>query len=194
MKNRGKLISLALGIFVLLFPIMARAEFSAVIKSTNKGKVFQSRIFVGKDRTRMTSDEGIIITRMDQNVVWILMPKEKMYMEQAFDPTKAVATQEKVEGEIERKLVGHEMIDDRSTDKYKVVFIRNNKKEIMFQWMTNGIDVPVKMAAGDNSWIVEYKDIRPGKQANSLFEVPYGYQKVAAGMPSMKDMFKGIAK
>jgi hypothetical protein len=193
MKNKVKLISLVLGIFVFLFPIAARADFSADMISTTKGKVMKSKVFMGKDKMRIEAGEGITISRMDKKVVWILMAKDKTYMEQALDPSKAVATQEKVKGEVERKLIGKEMIDGRSTDKYQIVFTRNNKKEIMLQWIAAGIPFPVKMAAGDNSWIVEYKNIKTGKQADSLFEVPAGYQKFAIGA-SMKDMLKGMVK
>ena len=42
---------------------------------------------------------------------------------------------------------------------------------------------PVKTAAADGSWTVEYKNIDRGSQADSLFEVPAGFQKTA--MPGM---------
>ncbi|MFA5099425.1 MAG: hypothetical protein WC547_00885 [Candidatus Omnitrophota bacterium] len=118
------------------------------------------------------------------------MPKDKMYMEQAFDPAQAPATSEKVQGEVERKRIGQETIDGKKADKYQVVYTSNRKKESMFQWIVPGITMPVKMAAADNSWSVEYKNIKTGKQPDSLFEVPAGYQKFSMGMPSMKDMFK----
>jgi hypothetical protein len=39
---------------------------------------------------------------------------------------------------------------------------------------------------------MEYKNINTGKQPDSLFEVPAGFQKFAMGMPSMKDMMKNF--
>jgi hypothetical protein len=64
----------------------------------------------------------------------------------------------------------------------------------MYQWISKGIAMPVKMAAVDNSWIVEYKNIKTGKQPDSLFEIPAGYQSFAMGKPSMKDLFKGLGR
>ena len=151
-------------------------------------------IFISKDKTRMETLEGITITRMDKKVVWILMPKDKMYMEQPFDPSKAVASSEKVSGEIERKLIGQEIIDGKMTNKYQIVYNQNGKRETIFQWLAVGLKIPVKTAAGDNSWIMEYKNIKTGKQSDALFEVPADYQKFSYQRPSVKDILKGLVR
>ena len=195
MKNRIELIALTVGIFTFFLITMAQAaDFSADMINKTKAGVIKGKIFMSKDKTRMETQESISITRMDKKIVWILMPKDKMYMEQAFDPAKAAATSEKVNGEIERKLIGQEVIDGRKTDKYQVTYTQNRKKETMLQWIASGITMPVKMAAVDNSWTMEYKNIKTGKQPDSLFEVPAGYEKFSTRMPSMKDMFKGFVR
>jgi hypothetical protein len=191
MSAKIKLIGLAAGVFCVFSAASAQAtDFSADMINKTGGKVFQGKIFIGQDKTRLETQESISITRMDKKVVWILMPKDKMYMEQAFDPSRAPATSEKVDGEVERKLIGPEVIDGKKADKYQVMYTSKRKKESMFQWISSGIPVPVKMAAVDNSWSMEYKNIKKGKQPDSLFEVPAGYQKFSMGMPSMKNMFK----
>ena len=115
-------------------------------------------------------------------------------MEQSFDPGKVVAFTEKIKGEIERKLLGQETIDGRMTDKYEVVYEVNGKTETMFQWMAEGLSIPVKTAAADNSRTTEYKNIKTGKQPDSLFEIPADYQKFSYQMPSMKDMLKRFGR
>jgi hypothetical protein len=52
-----------------------------------------------------------------------------------------------------------------------------------YQWMATDINFPVKTAAVDGSWSMEYKDIKLGSQPDSLFELPAGYQKMS--IPSM---------
>jgi hypothetical protein len=191
MQMKMKVILLVTGFFAVVFASMANAaDFSADMINTAGGKVFKGKIYMGNNKTRMETQESISITRMDKKVVWILMPKDKMYMEQVFDPSRAPVTSEKVEGEVERKLIGQEVIDGKKADKYKVVYTDKRKKESMFQWISPGIAMPVKMAAVDNSWSTEYKNIKTGKQSDALFEIPAGYQKFSMGMPSMKDMFK----
>jgi hypothetical protein len=169
-------------------------DFSADMISTSRGGIFRGKIFVSQDKVRMESPQSITITRIDKKVMWILMPQEKTYMEQALDPTKTAATSEKVEGEIERKLIGQETIDGRATKKYEVVYNQNGKGETMFQWLADGLKIPVKLAAGDNSWTMEYKNIKIGKQPDALFEVPADYQKFSYQMPSMKDILEGLSR
>jgi hypothetical protein len=195
MKNRVKLISLAMGIFTLFLTMTVFADdFSADMISTTQGKSFKGKIFINKDKIRMETAESITITRLDKKVVWMLMPKDKMYMEQPVDTSKTVATSEKISNEIERKLISREMIDGRMADKYQVVYNANGKRVAIFQWIVAGLKIPVKTAAVDGSWTMEYKNIKTGKQPDSLFEVPGDYQKFSVQMPSMKDIFKGLVK
>jgi len=191
MKNRVKLMVLAMGVFILFLASIVMAEdFSADMVSTTKEGTLEGKIFVSQDRVRMEIPESISITRMDKKVVWILMPSGKMYMEQPFDPGKVVAFTEKIKGEIERKLLGQETIDGRMTDKYEVVYNAYGNTETMFQWMAEDLNIPVKTAAADNSWTTEYKNIKTGNQPDELFEVPADYQKFSNQMPSMKDMLE----
>lgn len=168
-------------------------EFSADMVSTSKTGTFKGTMYVGKDKTRMESADNITITRMDKKVVWILMPKEKMYMEQPFDPKASVPASGKVEKEVERVLVGKEKVSGQLADKYQVTYMNNGEKETMYQWLAPGLQIPVKLAAADNSWAMEYKNIKKGAPADSLFEVPADYQKFSMKMPSMKGMLKGMA-
>jgi hypothetical protein len=193
-KRFGALFLLA-GVFVFFCAGFVRAEdFSADMINTVKGKVMKGKIFISKDKMRMESQEAITITRMDKKIVWILMPKDKMYMEQAFDPAKAVSTAAKVSGEIERKQIGQEMIDGKMADKFQVVYSLGKKKETIFQWIVAGAGIPVKTAAADNSWSTEYKNIKKSRQPDDLFEVPAGYQPFSFQKPSMKDVFKGLVR
>jgi len=195
MKNRVRLISLVTVVFILFLAAVVLAEdFSADMINTTKSGIFKGKIFISNDRVRMDTPEGITITRMDRKVIWILMPKEKMYMEQPFDPSKAAATSEKIDGEIERKLIGQEMIDARLTSKYQVVYNENGKRTTIFQWIAGDLKIPVKTAAGDNSWTMEYKNIKRGRQPETLFEIPAGYQEFSYQKPSMKNILKGLIR
>ena len=192
-------VMLFLGMFALVTAAAARADdFAADVVSKAKGHVTTGKMFISKDKTRMEMADGVTISRMDKKVIWILMPKDKTYMEQAFDPSKSAQTSEKVNGEIERKLVGKDMVEGKMADKYQVTYTNGRKKETMYQWLVSGIKIPVKTAAADGSWETLYKNIKTSRQPDSLFEVPAGYQKFGmggpGGMPSFKDMFKNMGK
>ena len=88
--------------------------------------------------------------------------------------------------------MGSETIDKHPAKKYEVTYTESGKKTRMYQWMATDINFPVKMAAVDGSWSVEYRNIKMGSQPDSLFEVPAGYSKMdMPDMSSMPQMPKG---
>ena len=165
------------------------AEFSADMVMTSGGSTTTSKVFMKGEKSRMESQgqPGYTIVRNDKKVMWMVMTDQKMYMEMAPDPKQAPQG-DKVTGEVSRKLIGKETIDGRSTEKYEVTFKEGNKTEKMYQWIATDIKFMVKMAAVDGSYTMEYKNIKMGPQADSLFEVPSGYKKMA--MPAMPQMPK----
>jgi hypothetical protein len=113
------------------------------------------------------------------------MPKQKSYIEMKFDPSKDQSPREKVQGEVSRKLIGSETVDGHPTKKYEVT-VRDGKKQMKtFQWLATDLNnFPIKTAAVDGGWAMEYRNIKMGSQPDSLFEAPKGYKKTAMpGMP-----------
>ena len=164
-------------------------EFSAESISRFGGKTTSSKMFVSGNKWRVESSfmgrKSIMIARQDKNVVYILMPQQKMYMEQKLDPKQVVAMSGKVPGEIERKKVGTGKINGVMCDKYKIVYKPSDEspKITVFQWIGKN-HMPMKSAAIDGSWSSEMKNIKIGKQPAKLFELPKGYKKFQ--MPKMK--------
>lgn len=188
------LIAVTVCLSVSAVGVSIASDFSADMISKSGEGTFQSRVFITNQKTRMESQDAVTISRLDKKVVWILMPQERMYMEQPFDDSKAVARSEKVDNEIGRTLVGKETIDGMATEKYKILYEREGEQETMFQWIAVDTKIPVKLAAGDDSWTIEYKNIKPGKQPDALFEIPAGYEKFAVEMPTMSDVMGGMGR
>jgi hypothetical protein len=176
--------------FFILTGVASAEDFSADIVNTAGGMSFQGKIFVSKEKTRMEMPGAITIARMDKKIAWVLMPAQQMYMEQPINPA-TMATSEKVSGEIERKLIGSDIIEGRKADKYRVVYTDDSgKKWVMLQWFMSGLNIPVKSASEDASWSMEYKNIKRGAQPDALFEVPAGYKKFSYGIGALKDMLQ----
>jgi outer membrane lipoprotein-sorting protein len=167
--------------FIFLFSGVASAlEFSADTVMTTKGHKTTGKIFFSKDKMRMdmVSPQNMsMITRIDKKVAWKIMPKEKTYMEIPLNMKNKPMVEEKMQGEMERKLVGAETIDGHPAKKYLITYKSDNAQEQVYQWMATDINFPVKTAAVDGSWTQEYKNIKFGSQPGSLFEVPAGYKK-----------------
>jgi len=161
-------------------------EMSATIVNNAGGRSATSKFYMKNDKVRMETEMGggmYTIVRKDLKKVWMVMPPSKSYMEIEESKEAQKLPEEKVKGEVSRKEVGKEVIDGHPTIKYEVTAKVEDKVTTTYQWMATDINFPVKMAAVDGSWSVEYKDIKIGGQPDSLFELPEGYKKTA--MPAM---------
>jgi hypothetical protein len=170
-------------------------SFSADVVTSSPQGSFTGKIYVDGDKVRMELPVAVTITRTDTKTAYTLMPSQKMYMEQAFDPSQAVATKEKVDGELERTLIGPDVVDGKPAKKYRVTYEANGIKAVVLQWMLDGVAIPVKTASEDGSWSMEYKNLVIGAQPAELFEVPGDYQKFSYGnMASMAGALKNAIK
>ncbi len=167
-------------------------EFSADVISNFKGQTFNSKMYFEKDKWRTESEnkgmKAISIVRKDKNLLWNLMPDQKMYMEMAIPEQQLRGMSKAVADEISRKKVGTEQINGMPCDKFEISHKNKatGQTEVLYQWL-NRDGIPVKTAARDGSWSTELKNIKMGRQPDSLFEVPAGYtkQKMPAGMGKM---------
>ena len=169
-------------LFVLSLTVFASAmEFSADMIMTSAQGNMTGKMFYKPDRFRSdikSPQQMISITRLDKKVAWNIMPAEKMYMEMPLDLRTKPMVEDKVNGEIDRKLVGSETVDGHPAQKYLITFKSGNAKEQVYQWWATDIKFPVKTAAVDGSFTQEFKNIKIESQPNSLFELPSGYQKI----------------
>ena len=171
---------LVLALVLLHAPAFAE-DFSADMVSRSPQGSMTAKMYVSGNKSRIESAGTITITRLDKKVAWILMPNEKVYMEQPLDPRSAASMQEKVDGEVERKEEGKETVNGMMTTKYRVTVASQGRRESMFQWVDEDMNFPVKTAAIDGSWSTEFKNIRRASQDLRLFEVPPGYSKMSFG-------------
>jgi hypothetical protein len=176
-------------IFVIMLSVFLGSlawaqEFSADIISTTAAGTYSGKIFVAKDKVRTEMAGAVTITRMDKNVIWILMSEKNMYLEQPLNPSSAPAVAETVHGEIERTLLGEETIDGKKTNKYKVTYNAGGKEQSIFQWIDVSSKIPLKAVAEDGSWSFEYKNLTLGVQPESLFEIPAGYKEFSYNIPT----------
>jgi len=170
----------------------AAEEFSAEVVNTAGDQRFEGKVYIAADRMRMETPEAVTITRMDQKKIWVLMPQQRMYLEQSFNTASLLATSEKLPGEIERTLMGEEQVNGKLAKKYRVVYRHDGRQESVLQWYIPEFTMPVKIAAGDASWVMEYRNIKVGRQQESLFELPAGYKKFSPDLSSLSGMAEGL--
>lgn len=217
MKNVAMILSFAL---VMALSISARAgEFPMAevdyqadqlmqVKSAEgnfnmKGKIYHS----GKKERREHNFEGhhgVMILRMDKNVSWMLMPRQKMYMEHALNEArpeqgrKDASVDWVTAQDVRMEKVGTERIGGYETTKYKVTVKESDGTTGSGTvWLTEH-NIPIKMQGTSHSngeevqMQMELKNLKIGEVDDDLFEVPGDYQKM--GMPGMMGPGTGRGK
>lgn len=167
-------------------PVFA-ADFSAEMVSTTKEGTVKGKVFISGVKTRMEMDNTITISRVDVLKVWMLMPQDQLYIEMPLENPELVGISERIPGEINRVLLGTEELPGQGpAEKYEVEYkIAGEMPEKVLLWIDRDSRIPVKTAALDNSWTVEYKDIKIEKQEESLFEIPAGYKPLSTDLSGL---------
>jgi hypothetical protein len=156
-----------------------------------KGRVYSAP---GKERREMDQNGQKIITimRLDKKMVWMLMPEQKMYMENPMDDSKPQPGN--MSGyKVEQTVVGPETVNGVKATKGKVVMTDSKGTKMGgFMWTTSdGIVVKTDVLAMDNDKKMRIKmdltNLKVGHQDPALFEIPAGYTSM-----SMGGMFGGM--
>jgi hypothetical protein len=171
--------------FLFLFSLVSGLcafDFSSDVIMQHQGTTAkQGKIFMSGEKIRM--DEMIVITRLDKKIAWVLMPAQKMYIEQPINLNSNIVATKKLPGEIERKLIGQETIDGRIADKYLVTYKDKNGNKMIHQWICKTTGIPLKIAQIDGNDSMEFRNLKAGAQDASLFEIPSGYSKMSMQIP-----------
>ncbi len=189
-KTQARMWAFSLAFIFLLAGAAQAAEFSATMIAKSGSQETQGKIFVKGDKIRNEMKAGggtqISIIRPDKKMMWLIMPAEKSYMEMPLNPQASGPMMIKKPAEqAKMKLLGQETVNGYETEKYEASVTRRGKTMKEFIWMSKKLGMPIKVAAADGSYFMEYRDIKTGGVADALFTPPQGYRKIQMpmGMP-----------
>ncbi len=189
LKKMGKVIFLAIFQVWMLTGFAMAIEFSADSIHTTLGRTFKGKIYYKGDKIRIevidSVHRGYNIIRKDKNIMWMVMPDRKIWMEVPFDATRGIQFEKKVKGEIDRRFIKTERINGHPTRKYEVTLRYGDNIFKVYQWIATDLDFTIKSAAIDGSWVQELRNIKIGNLPDSLFEIPSGYKKIE--IPRMEE-------
>jgi outer membrane lipoprotein-sorting protein len=170
--------------------------FSADFTTTSGtgGEMNSGKLYFSLPKMRMESSskgqESVIIMDQSTQTVYILMPKQRMYIESrtdqqnpmmrqgpkaptSFDPSHPCGANETC------NKAGTETVNGRVCDKW----VTTGTKGTSTAWIDQKLSFPIKSQSA-NGEIWHLTNIKEGKPDASLFELPAGYQKmVIPGMP-----------
>ena len=192
--RKRSFLGVALGAILLLAAGFAQAaEFTATMVTRAGGKEIPGKVYVKDNKMRnelqVAGMPTVHILRPDKKVVWIIMPQQKAYMEMPFSQE----AQQKLlplteEQKAKMKKVGAETVNGYACDKYETSLSHQGKAVQVFTWLATDLNLPIKTMSADGAFAMEYQDIKPGAVADTMFEVPQGYQKMKLpfALPPMK--------
>ena len=178
MKDLQNLLFLLLAFF-LTAGLSQAADFSADLINISQGQSTRAKIYVQTDKIRMETPgtEEYTVLRNDKNVIWIVIPEEKTYIEIRSSQTREAGI--KMKGEVSRQYLSSETVNGLAAKKYEVHYLDKDTLHKAYQWIASDLNYPIKISALDGSWSTEYRNIQVGPQAESLFEVPPEFEKIS---------------
>ncbi|MBI3607735.1 MAG: DUF4412 domain-containing protein [Nitrospirae bacterium] len=143
---------------------------------TGEGRSATITRFLDDGRQRMDiAAEGHtmrLIERPDKNVLYMVMPDEKMYLER---PLEHRAPGKETDLTIEK--VGTESVKGQVCDKFKL----SNSNGVAFFWANQQTQLPVRLQ--DDKSTIDWENYQIGAQPAALFDPPSGISKFE--MPNM---------
>lgn len=188
MSKRRMGLFLSVVVALTLFCSAFAAEFQADMKmeggeETVTGKVFVSGSIMRQEMEVPGAGKSISIVDGAKNIMYVIMPQEKMYME--FPNEQIVLGDEDIEDwlsdDADLKKIGTETIEGYKCDKYEVTY-KDPERQAMGSsviWIARKLNFPIRgITEGEDGKVtVTYTNIREGSLDKALFEIPKDYQK-----------------
>lgn len=159
------------------------AEFTATLISKVGDQEIPGKVFVKGTKVRneiqAMGQSGIHITRPDKKVTYIILPQQQAYAEVPItgDLQKNMMTLTDKD-KAKMKKIGQDTVSGLACDKYETT-LSHQGRPLKFQiWIARDLGAPVKVMSTDGTFGMEYKDIKPERVADALFEPPSGFRKV----------------
>lgn len=153
-------------------------------------------VYVAPEKTRMDipAPDGkgkmIMIFRKDRMVTYSIFPGKEMYMERLLDEKDLGKRMGAFIKDVKNKeeALGTESVNGYKCKKKRVETTMNilgrNRTRTSTVWTSDMFDFPIRTESQEGD-VMELRNIKPGKQPSSVFEVPSGYKKAANLMDIM---------
>lgn len=177
-------------------------EYSADWQMETDEGVMLGKIYNAPDKERrdftMSGQSMLMIMRRDKNIIWNLMPNERMYMEMKPEDSQS-GGDDLDQYNIEQTVVGEEVINGVRTTKGKIIMTGKNPKlgKMGGFWWKTPQDIVMKLDViavdrNEKDRIkMELDNLNIGTQDPALFEIPPGYTSMSMGMMGMGKMGMG---
>ncbi|NNL64607.1 MAG: hypothetical protein HKP30_00045 [Myxococcales bacterium] len=150
-----------------------------------RGQVWAS----GRKERREFTLQGrrhVMILRKDRGVTWVLIPDQKMYLENAIDPEMMPENG----GRLEREVLGQETVNGTPATKYRVHGTTGQGDPFEgTMWMTKH-EIPVRVVSSNGGMTVrmELSNLDVGPVDAARFEIPADFTRFELPPPAKADL------
>ena len=184
---RRKYLVFAISLFVALASAgcALAAQFQADMMMDGLGQKVTGRVYVKGELMRQEMDtsmgKSVTITDGGKDMMYVLMPEQKMYMEVSNEQLVLAETEtieEKFKDEADVHKVGTETIEGYKCDKYEVKYKDPAMGESVM-WFSQKLNYPLKgiTKTSEGTLTFTYTNIKEGSVDPGLFIIPPGYKK-----------------
>lgn len=158
------------------------AEFVADQWTQIGDRVYRASLFCREDRWRIEHNDlgsiEVTIVRKDKGLMWLLSARVKQFKTLPLDPDAGLLFQPTLGKEVAREVIGTETLDGHPTTVSQITVQDDHGLVVYYQWWAEDMQLPLKVARQDGSWIVHYKNIKLRRLSSQLFELPLHYRPV----------------
>jgi len=149
------------------------------------GRIHRGSLYYRDDMWRIEhNDRGsveVTIGRKDKGLMWLLFGRMKQFATLPFDDTVDVALGRTIKNETERETIGTEVLDGHPTTLFQVTAREGDRNVVYYQWWADDLQLPLRLARQDGSWIVQHKNVRLRELSPRLFDLPLNYRPLNNG-------------
>jgi len=161
-------------------------EFSAQMYiRTASGEEETHDLFASQGKFRLENiskgEKIVAIIRPDLKKAWSLNTAQKMYLEGSLDQLEMTGSVlEEFPGQISKEKLGAETINGLRCTKYRIAYKEPLSGQVrrVTAWFAEELGFYTR-TEGEDGFVSELRNVRPGPQPAELFEIPAGYQKLA---------------
>lgn len=163
------------------------AEFSATVVTRLDSRETKDKVYVKGSKMRREFVRGqeatVVIFHKDRNLLWMIMPARKVYMEMPFTDELEEELAQFTKERAGKVLLGTEEVNGYLSDKYETSVKSNGGSIKHIMWVARKLGQPIKAVSPGGSFSMEYRDIKEGGVPDAVFEIPPGVQKMDGGAP-----------
>ena len=155
-------------------------QFTAEQVTRAGGHTYRGNLYYRDDMWRIEHNNRgsveVTIGRKDKGLMWLLLGRIKQFATLPLDDAIGIVLERPMKHETQRELIGNEVLDGHPTALFQVTTREGEHVVVYYQWWAEDLQLALRLARQDGSWIMDYKNVRLRPLSTRLFDLPLNYR------------------